>query len=133
MIIIDHTILLLYFAGDTRAAEVIDLINEGREEGYIYEGSMMELINKLLNVFDYQEVARRLEAIKNSKIKIIGFDYEVGKKSVKIKKMYELSMVGSYIIALAIHTGATLITADKRLLVEGLKAEYIEPPIKSHV
>lgn len=133
MIIIDHTILLLYFAGDVRVAKIIDFINEGKEEGCIYDGSMIELTDRLSKIFEYQEAVKRLEAVKNSNIKIIGFDYEISKKALKIKNIYNLSILHAYIVALASHYNATLMTTDKRLLIEGLKVDYVEPIIKSHV
>jgi predicted nucleic acid-binding protein len=130
MILIDPAVLLLYFAGDNRVAKIIDLINDNREEGAIFEVGMLELVDKLSKVFDYSETAKRLEAIKNSRIKLIGFDFEIAKKAIKIKNVYKLPMLGAYMIALANHLDATLITADKRLVLEGLKVEYIEPIIK---
>ncbi|GIU70924.1 MAG: hypothetical protein KatS3mg003_1625 [Candidatus Nitrosocaldaceae archaeon] len=130
MILIDPAILLLYFAGDSRVAKIIDLINDNRDEGAIFEVGMLELVDKLSKIFDYSEAVRRLEAIRNSRIKLIGFDYEVAKKAIKIKSMYKLPMFGAYMVALANHLDATLVTADKRLVLEGLKVEYIEPIIK---
>ncbi len=127
MLLIDHTVLLLYFAGNVRAARMIDLINDSKEEGYICETSMLELMEKLSKVFEYEEVSRRIEAIKNSGIKIVGFDYEVGKKAIKISKMYNLPLSRAYVIALAMHLNATLVTADKRSMVVGLRSEHIEP------
>ena len=130
MILIDPSILLLYFAGDKRVARIIELINDNKEEGCILEFSMLQLAEKLAKVFDYNEAARRLDAIKNSRIKLIGFDYEIAKKAIKIKKEYDISFSGAYMIALAISLNATLVTTNKRLLIEGLKVEYIEPIIK---
>ncbi len=130
MILIDPAVLLLYFAGDTRVAKIIDLINDNREEGGIFEAGMLELIDKLSKVFEYPEAVRRIEAIKNSRIKLIEFDYEIAKKSIKLKKIYKISIFGAYMVALANNLNATLVTADKRLLLEGLKVEYIEPIIR---
>ena len=129
MILIEPSVLLLYFAGDARVARIIDSINDNKEEGGIFEVGMLELIDKLSKVFDYPEAVRRIEAIKNSRIKLIGFDYEIAKKAIKLKKMYKINMFGAYMVALANQLNATLLTADKRLLLEGLKVEYIEPII----
>ncbi len=127
MMIIDPSILLLYFAGDKRVARIIDLINDSKEDGCMLEFSMLQLADKLAKVFDYNEAARRLDAIKNSRIKLIGFDYEIAKKAIKIRKEYDISFAGAYMIALAINLNATLVTTNKRLMFEGLKVEYIEP------
>lgn len=130
MILIDPTILLLYFAGDTRVAKIIDLINDNKEEGGIFAVGILELIDKLSKVFDYSEAVRRIEAIKNSKIKLIEFDYEIAKEAIKLKKIHKIPMLGAYMIALASYLDATLLTTDKRLIIKGFKVEYIEPVLR---
>jgi predicted nucleic acid-binding protein len=127
MIIIDPKILLLYFAGDTRVAKIIDFINDNKEEGIIYESGIIELVDKLANVLDYSEIVKRIEAIKNSRIKVINLNYETLKHAIKLKQTYKISIQSAYMAALAMQLNGILITTDKRLVLEGLRVEYIEP------
>ncbi len=127
MIIIDPKILLLYFAGDTRVAKIIDLINDDKEEGIIYESGIIDLVDKLANVLDYSEIVKRIEAIRNSRIKVINLNYETLKHAIKLKQTYKISIQSAYMAALAMQLNGILITTDKRLVLEGLRVEYIEP------
>jgi len=127
MIIIDPKILLLYFAGDTRVAKIIDFINDNKEEGIIYESGIIELVDKLANVLDYSEIVKRIEAIKNSRIKVINLNYETLKYAIKLKQTHKISIQSAYMAALAMQLNGILITTDKRLVLEGLRVEYIEP------
>ncbi len=127
MIIIDPKILLLYFAGDTRVAKIIDLINDDKEEGIIYESGIIDLVDKLANVLDYSEIVKRIEAIRNSRIKVINLNYETLKHAIKLKQTYKISIQSAYMAALAMQLNGILITTDKRLVLEGLRVECIEP------
>jgi len=128
--VLDSPILLLYFAGDRRVEDLVNKINDGVAEGYILELCVSELFTKLGERFGYSVANKRLEAIKNSRIKIMGVDYDLMKVAGQIKSIHKgkLTMIAAYMIALAKKLDAVLVTSDDTIArTSEVKVEYIKP------
>jgi predicted nucleic acid-binding protein len=127
--VLDSPILLLYFAGDTRVEGIINKISEGAAEGYMLELCLSELFTKLEEKLGYGVANKRLEVIKNSRIKVMGVDYEIMKVAGQIKSMHKgkLAMIDAYMIALAKNLGAVLVTSDENIMKIGeVKTEFVK-------
>ncbi len=88
-----------------------------------------ELFTKLEEKFGYGAANKRLEAIKNSRIKVMGVDYELMKVAGQIKSMHKrkLAMIDAYMIALAKKLGAVLVTSDENITKIGeAKTEFVK-------
>ncbi len=128
--VLDSPILLLYFAGDKRIEDLVNKISDGVAEGYMLELCVSELFTKLDERFGYSTANKRLEAVKNSRIKVKGVDYELMKVAGQIKSMHKgkLAMVAAYMIALAKKLGAVLVTSDDSIArTNEVKVEYVKP------
>jgi predicted nucleic acid-binding protein len=126
--VLDSSILLLYFAGDKRVEELVNKINDGTREGYMLELCVSELFTKLEERFGYTVASKRLEAIKNSRIKVMRVDYELMKIAGQIKSTHKgkLSMIAAYMIALAKNLDAVLLTSDDSITkTDEVKVEYV--------
>jgi predicted nucleic acid-binding protein len=127
--VLDSPILLLYFAGDRRVEGLVNKINDGVAEGYMLELCVSELFTKIEEKFGYSAANKRLEAIKNSRIKVMGVDYELMKVAGQIKSMHKgkLAMIDAYMIALAKKLGAVLVTTDDKIArMSEVKIEYVK-------
>lgn len=128
--VLDSPILLLYFAGDRRVEVIVNKINDGVAEGYVLESCISELFTKLGERFGYNVANKRLEAIKNSRIKIMSVDYDLMKVAGQIKSMHKgkLAMTDAYMIALAKKLDAVLVTSDDTIArTSEVNVEYIKP------
>ncbi len=128
--VLDTPVLLLYFAGDKRVEHIVNRISDGGAEGYMLEQCASELFEKLDAKFGYGMANKRLEAIKNSKIKLVGTDFELMKHAGEIRSAQKgrLSMIGAYMVALAKNLGAVIVTSDENIARTGqVKVEYIRP------
>ena len=129
VLVLDSPILLLYFAGDKRVEDLVNKINDGVAEGYMLELCISELFTKLEAKFGYGVANKRLEAIKNSRIKVMGVDYELMKVAGQIKSMHKgkLAMIDAYMIALAKNLHAVLVTSDDNTArTNEVKIEYVK-------
>jgi predicted nucleic acid-binding protein len=127
--VIDSPILLLYFAGDKRVEDLVNRINDGFAEGYMLELCVSELFTKLEARFGYSTANKRLEAIKNSRIKVMSVDYDLMKVAGQIKSMHKgkLAMIDAYMIALAKNLNAVLVTSDENVArTNEIKIEYVK-------
>ncbi|MEM0367586.1 MAG: PIN domain-containing protein [Candidatus Nitrosocaldus sp.] len=126
--IIDPTVLLLYFIGNEDAKMVIESIIEEHAYGYILEPMLAELFQRMVEHFGYTVASSRLEAIKNSNIRLINVDFELIRDAGRIKASNpSMPMVYAYMIALAKKFNAIIVTADTRLRASdpNAKIEYI--------
>ncbi|MEM4714800.1 MAG: PIN domain-containing protein [Candidatus Nitrosocaldus sp.] len=126
--IIDPTVLLLYFIGNDDAKMVIESIIEEHAYGYILEPMLAELFQRMVEHFGYTVASSRLEAIKNSNIRLINVDFELIRDAGRIKASNpSMPMVYAYMIALAKKFNAIIVTADTRLRASdpNAKIEYI--------
>ena len=126
--VLDSSILLLYFAGDKRVEDMINKVNDGIGEGYMLELCVSELFTKLEEKFGYSQASKRLEAIKNSRIKVIRTDYDMMKVAGQIKSTHKgrLSMTSAYMIALAKKLDSVLVTSDDSIgKTNEVKVEYV--------
>jgi predicted nucleic acid-binding protein len=129
VLVLDSPILLLYFAGDKRVEDLVNKISDGVAEGYMLELCISELFTKFGEKLGYSAANKRLEAIKNSKIKIMGVDYELMKVAGQIKSMHKgkLAMIAAYMIALAKNLDAVLVTSDDSIArTNEVKIEYVK-------
>ena len=127
--VLDSSIPLLYFAGDKRVEDLVNKINYGVAEGYMLELCVSELFTKLEAKFGYSIANKRLEAIKNSRIKVMGVDYELMKVAGQIKSMHKgkVPMIAAYMIALAKNLDAVLVTSDENIArTNEVKTEYVK-------
>ncbi len=94
---------------------MVNRITDGLAEGYMLESRVSELFTKLNEKLGYNAVNQRLEAIKNSRIKVTGADYDLMKVAEQIKSTQKgrLPMTAAYMIALAKKLGAVLVTSDE--------------------
>ncbi|MGH9922914.1 MAG: PIN domain-containing protein [Nitrososphaerales archaeon] len=126
--VLDSSILLLYFAGDKRVEELVNKINDGIGDGYMLELCVSELFTKLEERFGYTVASKRLEAVKNSRIKVMRVDYDLMKIAGQIKSTHKgkLSMIAAYMIALAKNLDAVLVTSDDSIAkTNEIKVEYV--------
>jgi len=126
--VLDSSILLLYFAGDRRVEELVNKINDGIGDGYMLELCVSELFTKLEERFGYAVASKRLEAVKNSRIKVMRVDYDLMKIAGQIKSIHKgkLSMIAAYMIALAKNLDAVLVTSDDSIAkTDEVKVEYV--------
>ena len=126
--VLDSSILLLYFAGDKRVEDLVNKINGGVADGYMLELCVSEIFTKHEEKFGYGIASKRLESIKNSKIKVMRVDYDLMKVAGQIKSMHrgKLPMIGAYMIALAKNLGAVLVTSDDSIAkTDEVKVEYV--------
>ncbi|HLE34295.1 MAG TPA: PIN domain-containing protein [Nitrososphaerales archaeon] len=126
--VLDSSILLLYFAGDKRVEELVNKINDGIGDGYMLELCVSELFTKLEERFGYTLASKRLEAVKNSRIKVMRVDYDLMKIAGQIKSIHKgkLSMIAAYMIALAKNLDAVLVTSDDSIAkTDEVKVEYV--------
>ncbi|MFN4335991.1 MAG: PIN domain-containing protein [Candidatus Nitrosocaldus sp.] len=128
--IIDPTVLLLYFIGNEDAKIVIESIIEEHAYGYILEPMLAELFQRMVEHFGYTVASSRLEAIKNSNIRLINVDFELIRDAGRIKASNPgMPMVYAYMIVLAKKFNAVIVTADTRMRASdsNVKIEYINP------
>ena len=128
--VLDSSILLLYFAGDKRVEDLVNKINDGLGNGYMLELCVSELFTKLEERFGYVVASKRLEAVKNSKIKVMRVDYDLMKTAGRIKSTHKgkLPMIAAYMIALAKNLDAVLVTSDDSIAkTDEVKVEYVRP------
>ena len=85
MFVLDSSVLLLYIAGDNRVEELVNRINDGIAEGYMLEPCISEIYAKLNEKLGVATANKVLEAIKNSRIKVIDVDYELMKSAGRVK------------------------------------------------
>jgi predicted nucleic acid-binding protein len=126
--VLDSSILLLYFAGDKRVEDFVNRVNDGVAEGYMLELCVSELFTKLEEEFGYIVANKRLEAIKNSRIKVMRVDYDLMKIAGQIKSAHKgkLSMIAAYMIALAKNLDAVLVTSDDSIArTNEVKVDYV--------
>ncbi|MDW8275761.1 MAG: hypothetical protein RMJ59_05215 [Candidatus Nitrosocaldus sp.] len=126
--IIDPAVLLLYFIGNEDAKGIVEAIIEEHAYGYILEPMLADLFQKMVEHFGYTVASSRLEAIKNSNIRLINVDFELIRDAGRIKASNpSMPMVYAYMIALARKFSATIVTVDTRLRVNdpSIKIEYI--------
>lgn len=127
--VLDSPILLLYFAGYKRVEPLINKVNDGVAEGYMLELCVSELFTKLEEKLGYNAANKRLEAIKNSRIKVTSVDYELMKVAGQIKSVHKgrLAMIDAYMIALAKKLDAVLVTSDDKIAkISEVKVEYVK-------
>lgn len=127
--VLDSSVLLLYIAGDERVEVLLNRIGDGIVEGYILEPSLSELYAKLNEKFGIDDANKVLEAVKNSKIKVVDINYELMKNAGELKSMYKdkLSMVAAYIISLAKSLNAVIVTNDESIQKTGeVKVEFLK-------
>ncbi|MFQ5920449.1 MAG: PIN domain-containing protein [Nitrososphaerales archaeon] len=127
--VLDSPVLLLYFAGDRRVEQLVNRINDGIADGYMLEQCASELFGKLNERLGHGIATKRLEAIKNSRIRLLGTDFELMKDSAEIKSKHKgkLPMIGAYMIALAKNLGAVIVTSDENIAKTGeVRVEYIK-------
>jgi predicted nucleic acid-binding protein len=128
--VLDTPILLLYFAGDRRVEQLVNRVSDGSAEGYMLEQCASELFEKLGEKFGAATANKRLETVKNSRIKLVGTDFELMRQAGEIRSAQKgkLSMLGAYMIALARNLGAVVVTGDENIAKTGqAKVEYIRP------
>ncbi|MEM0441603.1 MAG: PIN domain-containing protein [Candidatus Nitrosocaldus sp.] len=124
--IIDPTVLLLYFIGNEDAKMIVESIMDEHAYGYILEPMLAELFQKMVEHFGYTVASSRLEAIKNSNIRLINIDFELIRDAGRIKTSNpSMPMVYAYMIALAKKFNATIVTTDTRLKVSNINIKYI--------
>jgi len=125
--VIDSTVILLYFLGNKKASEVIGSILDENAIGYILEPCIAELFQKLTQYLGYTVASSRLEAIKNSNIRLINIDFDLIRDAGRIKAMNpSMSMLYAYMIALAKRFNAVIVTADKNIRTDECAVEYID-------
>ncbi|MEM4278281.1 MAG: hypothetical protein QXG53_04185, partial [Candidatus Nitrosocaldus sp.] len=110
------------------AKMVIESIIEEHAYGYILEPMLAELFQRMVEHFGYTVASSRLEAIKNSNIRLINVDFELIRDAGRIKASNpSMPMVYAYMIALAKKFNAIIVTADTRLRASdpNAKIEYI--------
>ncbi len=128
--IIDPTVLLLYFIGNEDARRIIESIIEEHAYGYILEPMLAELFQRMVEHFGYTVASSRLEAIKNSNIRLINVDFELIRDAGRIKASNpNTPMAYAYMIALAKKFNAVIVTADTRMRASNsnIKIVYINP------
>jgi len=131
--VIDPTVILLYFLGNKRASEFIDSILDENAIGYILEPCMAMLFQKLTQYLGYTDASSRLEAIKNSNIRLINIDFDLIRDAGRIKAMNpSMPMLYAYIIALAKRFNAVIVTADKNIRTDECAVEYIDIEDRLH-
>lgn len=126
--LLDSTAVLLYFAGEKRVEDVINRVSDGAAEGYMLELCASELFSKLEEKFGYDAAAKRMEAVKNSRIKLVGADYELMKLAGQIKSEHKgkLPMTGACMLALARKLDAVIVTSDEQVAKAAkTKIEYL--------
>ncbi|MEM2759711.1 MAG: PIN domain-containing protein [Nitrososphaerales archaeon] len=127
--VLDSIILLQYIAGDSRVEELVNRISDGVYDGYMLEQGVSEIYEKLNEKLGIDTANRVLEAIKNSRIKIVDTDYELMKKAGELKAAHKgrISMMGAYMIALAKNLNAVLVTCDENIVrVNEVKTEFVK-------
>lgn len=127
--VLDSPILLLYFAGDARVEQLLNRISDGAAEGYILEQCASELFGKLDERYGNETANKRLEAVRNSGIRLVGADFDLMKHAGEIKSRHrgKLSMIAAYMIALAKKLDAVLVTSDENIARTGdVRIEYIK-------
>jgi predicted nucleic acid-binding protein len=130
--VIDSTAILLYFMGNRRVAEIIDSILEERAVGYMLEPCVAELFQRLTQHLGYTVASSRLEAIRNSNIRLINIDFDLIKEAGRIKALNpSIPMLYAYMIALAKRFDAVIVTADRNIRTNECKIEYIEHTINN--
>ena len=131
--VIDSTVILLYFLGNKKASEVIGSILDGNAIGYILEPCIAELFQKLTQYLGYTVASSRLEAIKNSNIRLVNIDFDLIRDAGRIKAMNpSMPMLYAYIIALAKRFNAVIVTADKNIRTDECAVEYIDIEDRLH-
>ncbi len=129
MFVLDSSVLLLYIAGDNRVEELVNRINDGIAEGYMLEPCISEIYAKLNEKLGVATANKVLEAIKNSRIKVIDVDYELMKSAGELKSMQKgkLSMIAAYMIVLAKNLNAVLVTSDEIIQkTNEVKVEFVK-------
>ena len=129
MFVLDSSVLLLYIAGDNRVEELVNKINDGVAEGYMLEPCVSEIYAKLNEKLGVATSNKVLEAIKNSRIKVIDVDYELMKSAGELKSMQKgkLSMIAAYMIVLAKNLNAVLVTSDEIIQkTNEVKVEFVK-------
>lgn len=129
MFVLDSSVLLLYIAGDNRVEELVNRINDGVSEGYMLEPCVSEIYAKLNEKLGVATANKVLEAIKNSKIKVIDVDYELMKSAGELKSIQKgkLSMIAAYMIVLAKNLNAVLVTSDETIQkTNEVKVEFVK-------
>ena len=130
--VIDSTAILLYFMGNRRVAEIIDSILEERAVGYMLEPCVAELFQRLTQYLGYTVASSRLEAIKNSNIRLVNIDFDLIKEAGRIKALNpNMPMLHAYMIALAKRFNAVIVTADRNIRTSECKIEHIEYTINN--
>jgi len=130
--VIDSTAILLYFMGNRRVAEIIDSILDERAVGYMLEPCVAELFQRLTQYLGYTVASSRLEAIKNSNIRLVNIDFDLIKETGRIKTLNpSMPMLHAYMIALAKRFNAVIVTADRNIRTSECKIEYIEYTINN--
>ncbi len=125
--VIDSTVILLYFLGNKKASEVIDSILDEHAIGYMLEPCVAELFQKLTQYLGYTVASSRLEAIKNSNIRLINIDFDLIKDAGRIKAMNpSIPMLYAYMIALAKRFNAVIVTADKNIRTDECIVKYVD-------
>lgn len=127
--VLDSSVLILYIAGDNRVETLVNKISDGMVEGYMIEPSISEIYSKLNEKFGIGEANKVLDAIRNSRIKVIDVDYELMKKAGELKSTYKgkLSMIAAYMAALAKNLNAVLVTSDESITkIDGVKVEFVK-------
>jgi len=127
--VLDSSVLLLYFAGDSRVEDLVNKINDGVAEGYMLELCVSEIYAKLNEGLGYSTANKRLDAIKNSKIKVVKVDYDLMKVAGQIKSVHKgkLSMTSAYMIALAKNLNAVLVTSDDSIAkTNEVKVDFVK-------
>ena len=127
--VLDSSVLLLYIAGDNRVEELVNRINDGVAEGYMLEPCISEIYAKLNEKLGVATANKVLEAIKNSRIKVIDVDYELMKSAGELKSIQKgkLSMIAAYMIVLAKNLNAVLVTSDETIQkTSETKVEFVK-------
>ncbi len=125
--IVDSTVILLYFLGNRRAKEVIDSILDEHAIGYMLEPCVAELFQRLTQYLGYTVASSRLEAIKNSNIRLVNIDFDLIKDAGRLKAINpNIPMLYAYMIALARRHNAVIVTADKSIRSDECMIEYID-------
>ena len=127
--VLDSSVLLLYIAGDNRVEELVNRINDGIAEGYMLEPCVSEIYAKLNEKLGVATANKVLEAIKNSRIKVIDVDYELMKSAGELKSLQKgkLSMIAAYMIVLAKNLNAVLVTSDEIIQkTNEVKVEFVK-------
>ncbi len=125
--IVDSTVILLYFLGNRRAKEVIDSILNDHAIGYMLEPCVAELFQRLTQYLGYTVASSRLEAIKNSNIRLVNIDFDLIKDAGRLKAINpNIPMLYAYMMALAKRHNAVIVTADKNIRSDECAIEYID-------